>query len=307
MDIDEAAEPPATLEGFLRARRDRVRPRDVGLPGSERRRVPGLRREEVAVLAGVSTDYYMRLEQGRERHPSPQVLDALARALLLDEEAAGHLRRLARADGLRSRGPRRAERAGAQRAERVGPQLLRLLDRWSGTPAFVLGPTLDLLARNPLARALHSGFATTDNMARMTFLDPAARVFHRDWDRAAAAVVAELHKAAGTRPDDPRLGALVGELSLKSTDFRVLWARHEVRGKGGGTKALHHAAVGDLDLHYESFTVNDSGGQQLVVYQAEPGSPSEEALALLGSLHTAYPMTGGSGQDAGIHSGSDRS
>ncbi|WP_028649837.1 helix-turn-helix transcriptional regulator [Nocardiopsis sp. CNT312] len=284
MGTEEATGPPATLERFLRARRDRVRPEDVGLPGSERRRVPGLRREEVAVLAGVSTDYYMRLEQGRERHPSPQVLDALARALLLDEEAVGHLRRLALAGGRRSRVPRRSDR--------VGPHLLRLLDRWNDTPAFVLGATLDVLARNRLARALHSGFAVGDNMARMTFLDPAARMFHRDWGGAAAAVVAELHKTAGVRPDDARLGALIGELSLKSTEFSVLWSHHEVRGKRGGAKALHHAAVGDLDLHYESFTVNDSGGQQLVVYQAEPGSASEEALVLLGSLHTVYPEPG---------------
>ncbi|CAL9607211.1 hypothetical protein SUDANB121_05573 [Nocardiopsis dassonvillei] len=286
MGTDETAGPRArtTLRSFLRARRDRIRPEDVGLPDTERRRVPGLRREEVAVLAGVSTDYYMRLEQGRERHPSPQVLDALARALLLDEEAADHMRRLASPDGRRPRAPRRSER--------VGPHLLRLLDRWDGTPALVLGGTLDLLALNPLARALYSGFPVTDNLARMTFLDPAARVFHRDWTRAAAAVVAELHRAAGTRPDDPRLGALVGELSVRSTDFRVLWSRHEVRGKGRGPKALHHAAVGDLDLHYESFTVNGSEGQQLVVYQADPGSPSEEALALLGSLHTAFPAAG---------------
>ncbi|MDE3724954.1 helix-turn-helix transcriptional regulator [Nocardiopsis sp. N85] len=276
--------PRVTLEGFLRARRDRVRPDDVGLATSGRRRVPGLRREEVAILAGVSTDYYMRLEQGRERHPSPQVLDALARALLLDEEATDHLRRLALSDGRRGRGSRRSGR--------VGPHLLRLLDRWGDTPAFVIGPTLDLVARNRLAEALYADFTVTDNLARMTFLDPAARDFHRDWNRAADAVVAELHKAAGLRLDDPRLNGLVGELSLKSTDFRVLWSRHDVRGKSGGTKRLYHRTVGDLDLHYESFTVNDTEGQQLVVYQAEPGSPSEEALTLLGSLHTAYPATG---------------
>ncbi|MFE6309421.1 helix-turn-helix domain-containing protein [Nocardiopsis sp. NPDC057823] len=291
------AEPRATLEGFLRARRDRVRPEDVGLPGSGRRRVPGLRREEVAILAGVSTDYYMRLEQGRERNPSPQVLDALARALLLDGEAADHLHRLALAGGRRNR--------GAARPERVNPHLLRLLDRWSDTPAFVLGGTLDMVARNRLAAALHADFTVTDNLARMTFLDPAARGFHRDWDRSAAAVVAELHKAAGARADDPRLNALVGELSLKSTDFRTLWARHDVRGKSGGAKRLHHSAVGPLDLHYESFTVNnaDGHGQQLVVYQAEPGSPSEEALALLGSLHTLYPENGPEAAGAGTRTG----
>ncbi|WP_306371068.1 helix-turn-helix domain-containing protein [Nocardiopsis sp. CC223A] len=288
MGTDETTgtEPRATLEGFLRARRDRVRPNDVGLPHSGRRRVPGLRREEVAILAGVSTDYYMRLEQGRERHPSPQVLDALARALLLDGEAADHLHRLALAGARRGR--------DARRPERVSPYLLRLLDRWDGTPAFVLGGTLEVLARNRLAEALHADFTIADNLARMTFLDPAARGFHRDWGRSAAAVVAELHKAAGTRRDDPRLSALVGEISSESTDFRVLWSRHDVRGKSGGAKRLHHSAVGPLELHYESFAVNnaDGPGQQLVVYQAEPGSPSEEALTLLGSLHTLYPADG---------------
>ncbi|UED85099.1 helix-turn-helix domain-containing protein [Streptomyces profundus] len=284
MGADQRDGPRITLDAFLRARRAGLRPEDVGLPTSGRRRVPGLRREEVATLAGVSTDYYTRLEQGRERHPSAQVLHALARALRLDEEAADHLRRLAPSTERRTRRTRPGDRVGAG--------LLGLLDRWCDTPALVLGDTLDVLARNGLAEALHHDFAITDNMARMTFLDPRARAFFREWDRAGAAVVAELHRAAGLLPDDDRLRVLVGELSLGSVEFRSLWSRHEVRRKGGGSKLLHHSEVGDLELHYESFSVNDAAGQQLVVYQAEPGSSSEEALALLGSLHSTGRESG---------------
>ncbi|MFJ8186236.1 helix-turn-helix transcriptional regulator [Streptomyces sp. NPDC096105] len=265
-----------TLGGFLRARRARLRPEDTGIPSSGRRRVPGLRREEVATLAEVSTDYYTRLEQGRERHPSPQVLDAVGRALRLDDEAVAHLHRVA--------GPATRRTRPAQRAERVAPHLRRLLDSWSVTPAFVLGAALDVLARNRLADALFSGFTHPDNLLRMTFLDPAARRFHRDWNRAAESAVAALRRAAGTGPDHRALSTLVGELSIKSPEFRTLWARHDVRGKTRETKLLHHAEVGDLELHYESFTVNSAPTQQLVVYQAEPGTPSADALTLLGSL-----------------------
>ncbi|CAL9333209.1 helix-turn-helix domain-containing protein [Streptomyces sp. enrichment culture] len=265
------------LGGFLRARRARLRPDDLGIPFSGRRRVPGLRREEVAALAGVSTDYYTRLEQGRERHPSPQTLDAVARALRLDDAAVAHLHRVAGP-------PARRTRRAAQRAERVSPHLRRLLDGWNDTPAFVLGAALDFLARNRLANALFSGFTHSDNLLRMTFLDPAARGFHRDWDRAAESAVAALRQAAGVDPDHPGLGSLVGELSVKSAGFRTLWALHDVRGKTHEAKLLHHAEVGDLELHYESFTVNSAPTQQLVVYQAEPGSPSADALTLLGSL-----------------------
>lgn len=282
MDTDRSSDPRVNLGEFLSARRSRLLPEDLGLVTSGRRRVTGLRREEVALLAGVSTDYYMRLEQGRERHPSAQVIEALARALDLDKDAADHLRRLAHTEGRR---PRPTRRAG-----RVDPHLARLLDRWSDTPAFVLDQALDVLARNRLAEALHSDFALDDNLARMVFLDPAAHRFHREWDRTASAAVAELHRAAGLAPDDPRLNEVVGELALKSTDFRSLWARHDVRGKTGDAKALHHSEVGDLDLRYDSFTVNAVPGQQLIVYQAEQGSPSEGSLALLGSLHSGFEV-----------------
>jgi transcriptional regulator with XRE-family HTH domain len=273
-DKDPAAE--NALGGFLRARRAQLRPEATGLPTSGRRRVPGLRREEVATLAGVSTDYYMRLEQGRERHPSQQVLEAVARALRLDDEAVAHLYRVATPTARRTR--------RAPRVERVAPHLRRLLDTWSDTPALVLGHALDVLARNRLAGALYAGFTHPDNLLRMTFLDPAAHHFYRDWDRAAESSVATLRRAAGIDPEDPRLRELVGELSMKSADFRVLWARHDVRGKTREAKLFHHAEVGDLELHYEAFTVNSAPTQQLIVYQAEPGSTSADALALLGSL-----------------------
>ncbi|WP_017545069.1 helix-turn-helix domain-containing protein [Nocardiopsis prasina] len=277
MGTDRSSDPRFHLGEFLSARRSRLRPEDLGLVTYGRRRVPGLRREEVALLAGVSTDYYMRLEQGRERHPSAQVVEALARALELDGDAADHLRRLARAEG--------RPHGRARRDSRVSPHLARLLERWSDTPAFVLNNPLDILARNRLAEALHSDFALDDNLARMVFLDPAAHRFHREWRRTASATVAELHRAAGLNPDDPRLNEVVGELALKSAEFRSLWARHDVRGKTGDAKPLHHSEAGDLDLRYDSFTVNGAPGQQLIVYQAERGSPSEGALALLGSLH----------------------
>ncbi|SOE56975.1 Helix-turn-helix domain-containing protein [Streptomyces sp. OV198] len=271
---DPAAE--NALGGFLRARRAQLRPEATGLPTTGRRRVPGLRREEVATLAGVSTDYYMRLEQGRERHPPQQVLEAVARALRLDDEAVAHLYRVATPTARRTR--------RAPRVERVAPHLRRLLDTWSDTPAFVLGHALDVLARNRLAGALYASFTHSDNLLRMTFLDPAAHHFYRDWDRAAESSVATLRRAAGIDPEDPRLRELVGELSMRSADFRVLWARHDVRGKTREAKLFHHAQVGDLELHYEAFTVNSAPTQQLIVYQAEPGSTSADALALLGSL-----------------------
>jgi transcriptional regulator with XRE-family HTH domain len=280
MDTDKDPAAEKALGGFLRARRARLRPEDVGIPTSGRRRVPGLRREEVATLAGVSTDYYMRLEQGRERHPSQQILEAVARALQLDDEAVAHLYRVA------SPTTRRTRRA--PRVERVAPHLRRLLDKWSDTPVFVLGTALDILARNRLAGALYAGFTHSDNLLRMTFLDPAAHTFYRDWDRAAESCVAALRRAVGVDPDDPRLIEIVGELSTKSVEFRALWARHDVRGKTREAKLFHHTEVGDLELHYEAFTVNSAPAQQVIVYQAEFGSPSADALALLGSL-TALP------------------
>lgn len=261
---------------FLRARRERVQPEDVGLPDLGRRRVPGLRREELATLAGVSADYYVRLEQGRERHPSEQVIDALARALRLDDDATAHLHELARPT------PRR--RRAARRTERVRPELLRLMDAWAHTPALVTGRHIDVLAANSLATTLHGGFAPGHNLVRTLFLDPAARERYPDWDEVAKDTVAALRASVGPDLDDPHLTDLVGELSLKSERFRTLWARHDVREKTHGTKRFVHPQVGELTLHYETFAVAGSSGQVLSVYHADPGSPTEQALALLSSI-----------------------
>ncbi len=247
----------------------------VGLTGGGRRRTPGLRREEVAMLAGVSTDYYVRLEQGRERRPSEQVLDALARVLDLDADATEHLYELAH--------PRPRRRLTDGRAERVSPNLLRLLMGWEATPAVVHGRYMDVLATNRLADALYAGLANRDNLIRMTFLDPGARDLYPDWEKIARDKTAHLRSAA-TDPDDPYLPSLVEELSAHSEEFRRLWARHDVGAKTRERKRFHHPDVGDLDLSYESFTVNSAPGQQLLIFQADPGSASEYALGLLGAL-----------------------
>jgi transcriptional regulator with XRE-family HTH domain len=270
MDSDNA------LGAFLRARRELASPADYGLPDPGRRRVPGLRREEVAMLAGVSADYYIRLEQGRDRHPSEQVIEALARVFALDEESVAHLRELARPATRRRRQPRRPER--------VSPGLLRLMDIWQNTPAMVLGRYLDVLANNRLAAAVNHCSVAGQNQARTMFLDPDARHVYADWSTVAAETVASLRASAGADLDDPRLTDLVGELSLKSEEFRLLWARHDVRAKTAGSKRFVHPAVGELTLSYETFSVNGAPGQMLIVYHAEPGSASEQALRLLSTM-----------------------
>jgi transcriptional regulator with XRE-family HTH domain len=269
---------------FLRARRELVRPEDVGLPSGPRRRVKGLRREELALLAGVSVDYYIRLEQGRERRPSPQVCDALGRALGLDAVLTAHLHELARPAARRRRRTRRAP-------ERVRPGILRLLEADAEGPAFVLGTRLDVLAANPLAAALHPAFAPGSNLARALFLDPAAPDFFADWEHSARATVASLRHNAGSDLDDPDLIELVGELSLASPAFRSLWARHDVIEKTGGRSHVHHPLVGELELGYESLTVNGTRHQVLMTFFAEPGSPSAHALKLLASLTAEAPAS----------------
>ncbi|MEU8774175.1 helix-turn-helix transcriptional regulator [Streptomyces sp. NPDC048606] len=263
------------LGDFLRAHRARLRPGPAGLPSWGRRRVPGLRREEVAVLAGVNTDYYARLEQGRERNPSPQVVEALCGALRMDDDARDHLYRLAHAVPA---GPRPGPR------ETTDAALRRLLDGYATTPAFVLGPALDLLALNPLARALFSPFERADNLARMTFLDPAARTFHTPWQRAAEATAAALRQATGLDPHYPRLRELVAALRESCPEFAALWDAQIVRAKTGADKEIHHPEVGRLSLTYQTFDVRGAPGQQLVIYHAEPGGRSAHALTLLGSL-----------------------
>jgi transcriptional regulator with XRE-family HTH domain len=262
------------LGGFLRARRAGAHPDPATLVSSGYRRVPGLRREEVAVLAGLSVDYYTRLEQGRERHPSAQVLDALARALELDADARAHLHRLAGRTPPEDRGTGRPIRS----------ELAMLLEAWVATPAFVIDRTMDILAENELARALHSGFAEPDNLARMTFLDPAGRHFYVDWARAAHAATGQLRLAAGHDPRDSRLVAILDELTERSVAFRELWSRHTVRGKTRGSKQFRHPDVGLLTLDYETFEVRGGPGLQLVVYHAPPGDPNSQALGFLGSL-----------------------
>jgi transcriptional regulator with XRE-family HTH domain len=268
---------PNRLGEFLRARRGLVQPEDVGLPDLGRRRVEGLRREELALLAGVSVDYYVRLEQGRDTHPSAQVLEALARALRLDDDAVAHLHELA------APAPRRRRRPRAS-VERVRPGVLRLLEHWTDTPAFVLGRRMDVLAYNALAGLLHSDFARERNIVRLVFLDPGAREIYPDYEAVAAETVATLRAAAGPDLDDPALTELVGELSLKSDLFRRLWARHDVREKASGTKRFVHPMVGEIALDYETLRVNDAPEQLVVGYHAAPGSPSAQALALLATM-----------------------
>jgi transcriptional regulator with XRE-family HTH domain len=272
----ENVEPDNRIGQFLRARRELVQPEDVGIESYGRRRVPGLRREELAMLAGVSVDYYVRLEQGRERHPSEQVLEALARALQLDDTAARHLQELARP-------PARRRRPSA-RPQRVRPGVERLMNGWAHTPAIVLGRCLDVLAANSLADALHGHQVRGSNVMRSIFLDPGAHDFYADWEDVARDTVATLRALAGADLDDPRLTELVGELSLKSEKFRRLWARHDVREKTSGTKRFVHPIVGELSLGYESFAIGGAPGQILIVYHAEPGSRDEQALALLESV-----------------------
>ena len=258
---------------YLRARRELVQPEDVGLQNVGRRRTPGLRREEVAMLAGVSADYYIRLEQGRDEHPSVQVLDALARALQLDEDATAHLHGLAQ--------PPTRPRRRSNRPERAPETIIELIDSWPTTPAYIFGRYLDVLAANRLATALAPWFTTGENLVRGAFLDQRRRDLRPDWERSLGDTVAALRANVGPDTDDPRLTELVGELSLRSEAFRQLWARHDARPRSSGTTLMNHPQVGRLELSYTKFPIPDTDRQTLAIYHAAPGSPSERALALL--------------------------
>ncbi|MEU4243932.1 helix-turn-helix transcriptional regulator [Actinoplanes sp. NPDC026619] len=268
-----------TLGEFLRSRRARLRPEDVGLPPSlTRRRVPGLRREELAQLAGVSVDYYVRLEQGRGHHVSDAVLDAVANALRLADDERAHLRDLAR--------PHRPARRPAT-PQRVRPQLRQLLNAMTDVPAFVVGRRTDVLAWNPLGAALIADFPALPprerNFARLVLLDEHIGALFPDRRRKARDIIAFLHLDAGRHPHDPLLAELVGELSLHSEIFRQVWPEHPVADKAHAGYEVSHPLVGVMVLAQEALRAPDDPDQTLVTYTAEPGSPSEASLRLLAS------------------------
>ena len=265
------------LGQYLRARRALVRPEDVGLPHAGRRRVPGLRREELATLAGISPDYYLRLEQGRDHRPSQQVIEALARALRLDEHATTYLHSISQPSARR----RPEER------ERAPGSIERLIASWTNTPAFVHGRYLDVLAANALASALSPIFTTGVNLVQAVFLEPDVRTLWRDWPALAEAVVARLRVLVGGDLDDPRLGELVAELSVRSEEFQRLWARQDIQVPTSRPTTFDHPLVGTLELQPERLAILGAEGQLLIVCHAEPGSPSEQALLRLADIARA--------------------
>jgi transcriptional regulator with XRE-family HTH domain len=276
--------PPSELGDFLRTRRAGLTPREVGLPDNDSlRRVAGLRREEVAQLAAISVDYYTRLEQGRVR-ASASVLTTLARALRLDDDQQTYLYELA---GKTSARPRRRQ------PQRVRPAMRRLLDQLTETPAMVLGRRMDVLAWNAGASALFVDFdqipAARRNYVRLLFTDPTMRGLHVDWEHAGRASVASLRMEAARDPHDPRLAALVGDLSVQDPDFRTWWASHHASTDSYGTKHYRHPVVGELTLDCDMWAGPDGGEQRLMVLTAEPGTASHEALRILASWTAEAP------------------
>ncbi|MEH3141070.1 MAG: helix-turn-helix transcriptional regulator [Mycobacterium kyogaense] len=271
------------LGEYLRSRRAVLRPGDVGLTSTGTRRVPGLRREEVALLAGVSVDYYGRLEQGRERSPSVQVIDALAAALRLDDDGRAHLFTLA---GLTPRTQRDPV------VERVDPGLLRLMEAWPDNPALVYSRAYDILAANRLAGALFGELGAVGNLMLLVFNDPRARSFYADWDEVAADSVAGFRMAYGSAPEDPRARAVLTEL-LTGQEFRMLWERRDARRKCMNRKTFRHPDVGLVTLNMQTFDVRSSPGQELIVYDADPGTPNADALTLLGAMAATTPSGAG--------------
>ena len=261
------------LGTYLRARRELVTPESVGLPVHGMRRVPGLRREEVAMLAGISSEYYLRLEQGRDRNPSPQVLQALARVLRLDATATAYLHELA--------APRPRTRRSRRRA--VPPETAQLLEV-IGLPAIVVDEYFDVLAANALATALAPSLRVGENRLRSLFLDPADQLLHPDWARCAPQLVATFRNRLGAGVDDPRVVQLVGELSLASEEFRRAWARHDVKPPRGKAVRIDHPQVGEMRLWTSKLETDGPDRVMVIVYHAEPGTADAERLALLTSL-----------------------
>jgi transcriptional regulator with XRE-family HTH domain len=282
-DRDIRGDVRGQIREFLRTRRAKISPEQAGLPvyGADRRRVLGLRREEVALLAGISSEYYTRLERGNATGVSESVIDGIAHALQLDEAERAHLLDLIRTAST-TRPPRRRPAP-----QRLRPTVQRVLDSMVGTPAFVLNGRLDILAANHLGFALYSPICADPvappNNARFIFLDPHATEFFRDWNKIANDTVALLRAEAGRDPHDRQLSDLIGELSTRSDEFRVRWAAHNVRIHTTGMKRIHHPVVGDLDLPFESFSLAADPSQSLLTYTAEPESPSQDALSLLAS------------------------
>ncbi|MEW9552693.1 helix-turn-helix domain-containing protein [Nonomuraea sp. NPDC050783] len=263
------------LGDYVRARRELVTPEQAGIPSTGVRRVPGLRREEVAMLAGISADYYLRLEQGRDRNPSAQVLESLARVLRLDDDATAYLLRLGAGE------PRRRRRR--PRKETVPPGVAKLVGTLA-LPAYVEGRYFDVLAANAPATALSPRLAAGRNRLRDVFLDPAEQALYPDWRDAAQGMVAGFRASVGTDTDDPRFIELVGELSLASPLFSRLWARHDVNTCHGTPKHLDHPQVGSLWLNRERLAVSGTPGRTLVVLHPDPGTDSADKLALLASV-----------------------
>jgi transcriptional regulator with XRE-family HTH domain len=274
------------LGAFLRSRRARLTPDGVGLPSYGARRVPGLRREELAQLAGVSPTYYTRLEQGQSANASQSVIDALARALGLDDAEHAHLNDLAR--------PTPSPRRRAARPESARASTVRLVTAMDAVPAVVMGPRSEVLAWNRLGHALLAGHHDFDaptrpaqrpNLTRMLFLDPHTRDLYRRWEEEAARAVASLRLVAGRHRDDPHLAELVGELTLNSPDFAALWAQHPIHNCMSGIKYLHHPEIGDMELEFEVLHLPDNSGHRIMTYTALTDSPSEAALQLLRSIN----------------------
>ena len=273
----------ADVREFLTSRRAKISPEELGLPAGTNRRVAGLRRSEVATLAGVSVEYYIRLERGAISGASPEVLDAIAKALRLDDAERAHLFDLAHAASPVARPPKRR----SSKSWTPHTSLQWALDAVTSGPAFVRNGRMDLLAVNSLARAFYKDVydmpGQPPNLARFTFLDERGRDFHADWDSAADVVVSILRTEAGRDPHNKELHDLVGELSTRSQEFRRRWSSHNVRHHGAGFKTFRHPIVGEITIAYEGLEMAAEAGLTLTIYSAEPGSPSEQALRLLAS------------------------